>query len=246
MHITFTDFPKQPGVYRMLNAAGKVLYVGKAKNLNKRLASYSRARDLKTLTLLAQVKQVEVTCTTTENEALLLENHLIKQFKPRYNIILKDDKSYPYLLLSKHRYPRLSIFRGKYQAKGDYFGPFPRVRVMRKVFNWLQKIFQLRTCGDSYLCRRQRPCVQYQIKRCSAPCVGYISKSEYGRSVNFAKLFLAGKSSKLVKNLLHLMRQAAAARDYERAAQLRDQIADLQEIQKSGSKKILDQYLPSS
>lgn len=229
--LSFASFPNQPGVYRMLNAQGTVLYVGKAKNLKKRLTSYLRTDDPKTLALMAQVKQIETTCTASENEALLLESNLIKTLKPHYNIVFKDDRSYPYLLLSAHSYPRLSIYRGARQEPGNYFGPFPHAQVVREVFNLLQKIFKLRSCSDSYFRHRSRPCMHYQIKRCRAPCVGMIDAAAYQRDVELVKLFLEGKSHAIIEDLFRAMQVAADHKDYEHAAYLRDQIADLKKIQ---------------
>lgn len=230
-NINFNAFSNQPGVYRMLDEAGKILYVGKAKNLKKRLASYLRPRDPKTLALISQVEKIETTCTSSENAALLLEGNLIKTLKPRYNIVLKDDRSFPYLLLSTHLYPRLTVFRGIPKGDGDYFGPFPHTQVVREVFYLLQKIFKLRSCTDSYFRHRSRPCLQYQIKRCRAPCVGLIEAATYQRDIEWVKLFLAGKSSAIIENLSGMMNEAAAKKDYEQAAQFRDQIADLKKIQ---------------
>lgn len=229
--INFNVFSSQPGVYRMLDANGKILYVGKAKNLKKRLASYLRPRDPKTLALISQVEKIETTCTSSENEALLLEGNLIKTLKPRYNIVLKDDRSFPYLSLSAHAYPRLSIFRGTPKGDGDYFGPFPHAQVVHEAFYLLQKIFKLRSCTDSYFRHRSRPCLQYQIKRCRAPCVGLIDAATYQRDIEWVKLFLAGKSSEIIDNLSRIMNEAAAKTNYEQAAELRDQIADLKKIQ---------------
>jgi len=228
----FKNFPFQPGVYRMLNVHGEVLYVGKAKNLRKRLACYQRARDRKTQALIAQIANIEVTCTNSENEALLLESNLIKTLKPHYNIVFKDDKSYPYLLLSTHKFPRLSIFRGTRKAiLGEYFGPFPHVRVVQEVLNLLQQVFQLRSCSDHYLRHRSRPCMQYQINRCSAPCVGYINSDAYAHNVVCVKDLLAGKNNEVVEKLSALMHVAAKLRDYESAARIRDQIAAIKKIQ---------------
>ena len=230
-NINFNSFSTQPGVYRMLDANGKILYVGKAKNLKKRLTSYLRPRDPKTLALISQVANIETTCTSSENAALLLEGNLIKTLKPRYNIVLKDDRSFPYLLLSTHPFPRLSIFRGAPKGDGDYFGPFPHAQVVHEVFYLLQKIFKLRSCTDSYFRHRSRPCLQYQIKRCRAPCVGLIDATTYQRDIEWVKLFLAGKSSAIIDDLSHMMNEAAAKKDYEQAAQFRDQISDLKKIQ---------------
>ena len=172
----------------MLNVAGEVLYVGKAKNLRKRLSSYFRASGLttKTMALVGRIHEIEVTVTASEREALLLEQNLIKQYKPPYNILLRDDKSYPYIYLSTdHEHPRLSIHRGRKTGKGQYFGPYPSAAAVRESLSWLQKVFRVRQCEDSYYKGRSRPCLQYQIGRCSAPCVGIVSDKEYAVDVNY-------------------------------------------------------------
>ena len=186
-----------PGVYRMLDAQGQVLYVGKARNLKKRVASYFRATGLsdKTQALMAQMRAMEYTVTHTENEALILEYHLIQEHKPRYNILLRDDKSYPYLYLSKEDFPRLALHRGPQRGAGRYFGPFPSAWAVRDSLNLLQKLFRVRQCEDSFFRGRSRPCLQYQIKRCTAPCVGLVDKAAYQRDVRNAVLFLEGRSS---------------------------------------------------
>ena len=176
------DVTQKPGVYVMLDSAASVLYVGKAKNLRKRLSSYFRASGLnsKTVALVGKIDQIEVTVTATEREALLLEQNLIKQYKPPYNILLRDDKSYPYIFLSsEHRHPRLSLHRGSKRAKGQYFGPYPSAAAVRESLNWLEKVFRVRQCRDSYYRNRSRPCLQYQIGRCSGPCVGKISEEDF-------------------------------------------------------------------
>jgi len=218
----------------MLNVAGEVLYVGKAKNLRKRLSSYFRASGLttKTMALVGRIHEIEVTVTASEREALLLEQNLIKQYKPPYNILLRDDKSYPYIYLSTdHEHPRLSIHRGRKTGKGQYFGPYPSAAAVRESLSWLQKVFRVRQCEDSYYKGRSRPCLQYQIGRCSAPCVGIVSDKEYAVDVNYTELFLKGKSSDIQADLANQMERHAAALEFEQAADLRDRIAHLQQVQ---------------
>ncbi len=221
-------------MYVMLNVAGEVLYVGKAKNLRKRLSSYFRASGLttKTMALVGRIHEIEVTVTASEREALLLEQNLIKQYKPAYNILLRDDKSYPYIYLSTdHEHPRLSIHRGRKTGKGQYFGPYPSAAAVRESLSWLQKVFRVRQCEDSYYKGRSRPCLQYQIGRCSAPCVGIVSDKEYAVDVNYTELFLKGKSSDIQADLANQMERHAAALEFEQAADLRDRIAHLQQVQ---------------
>ncbi len=222
-----------PGIYRMLSLRGEVLYVGKAKNLKKRVASYFRHTGLsdKTRVLMMQVHNIEVTLTHTENEALLLENNLIKAHHPRFNILLRDDKSYPYIALSADAFPRLGIHRGAKQRSGRYFGPYPSAGAARASLNLLQKVFPIRQCEDSYYQNRTRPCLQYQIKRCTAPCVGLVDADTYGTDVRHAVMFLQGRSHQVVNELATRMEQAAGELAFERAARLRDQIATLRRIQ---------------
>ncbi len=223
----------RPGVYRMLNAAGDVIYVGKARNLSKRVGSYF-ARTVtspKTRALVAHIAAIDVTVTRTEGEALLLENNLIKELKPRYNILLRDDKSYPHIFLSADRFPRITFHRGAKRAKGRYFGPFPNSGAVRETLNTLQKLFRVRQCEESFFKNRSRPCLQYQIKRCSAPCVEMVSAEEYARDVNHAVLFLEGKNRQVIDELVKRMEAASAALEFEAAARYRDQIASLRRIQ---------------
>jgi len=222
-----------PGIYRMLNGKGDVLYVGKARNLRKRVGSYflRSARNPRIESLLRQVEKVDVTVTHTEIEALLLENNLIKSLRPRYNIQLRDDKSYPYIYLSGHIYPRLGFYRGNRKEKGRFFGPFPSASSVRESLNLLQKVFPVRQCEDSMFRSRSRPCLQYQIHRCSAPCVGLISPEAYAEDVRHATMFLEGKSQAVVSEMARRMDAAAAMLDYESAARYRDRIASLRRIQ---------------
>jgi excinuclease ABC subunit C len=223
-----------PGVYRMISGDGEILYVGKAKNLKKRVSSYFRksGHASKTLALMKQVAHVEVTVTHTEAEALILENNLIKEHLPRYNILLRDDKSYPYVYLSSEdEYPRLAFHRGARNLPGRYFGPYPNAGAVRESLNLLQKVFPVRQCEDSFFKNRSRPCLQYQIKRCSAPCVGLIEHDAYMRDVRHAIQFLEGKSTEIADELITQMEDAAKKQDYEQAAVLRDQIRSLKKMQ---------------
>ncbi len=225
---------QRPGVYCMLDRAGKVVYVGKARNLRRRVSSYfrGRAHDAKTLALLRIVANIEVTVTRTEAEALMLEYNLIKQHKPRYNIVLRDDKSYPYIHLgTQQEYPRISFYRGARKTLGRLFGPYPSAGAVRNTINEMQKLFRIRGCTDSYFGNRTRPCLQYQIDRCTAPCVGLITKAEYARDVDNAILFLDGKSDVVSKRLSERMEKASEQLQYERAAGYRDQLAALSRIQ---------------
>ncbi|WP_236210550.1 excinuclease ABC subunit UvrC [Metapseudomonas otitidis] len=223
----------RPGVYRMFDEGGKLLYVGKAKNLKKRLASYFRKTGLapKTAALVARIAQVETTITANETEALLLEQTLIKEWRPPYNILLRDDKSYPYVHLSDGEFPRLSIHRGAKKQKGRYFGPYPSVGAIRESLNLLQKAFLVRQCEDSYFRNRTRPCLQYQIKRCKGPCVGLVEANEYAEDVRHSVMFLEGRSNALAAELTSNMEQAAMNLEFERAAELRDQVSMLRRVQ---------------
>jgi excinuclease ABC subunit C len=222
-----------PGVYRMLDQRGQTLYVGKARNLRARVASYFRERQssAKTLSLVAHIRAVEVTVTHTEAEALILESTLIKQLQPRYNILLRDDKGYPYIRLSGGDYPRLSLHRGAKRGSARYFGPYPNANAVRDTLNLLQKVFRLRSCEDSFFRARTRPCLQYQIKRCTAPCVGFTDQTGYQQQLRDALLFLEGRSGQVIEGLAQRMEAAAATLDYEAAAIYRDQIVDLRQIQ---------------
>ncbi len=223
-----------PGVYRMYNDRNEIIYIGKAKNLKKRVSSYFQKnnKDLKTHSLVKNVTNIETIITHTEGEALLLENNLIKEHKPRYNILYRDDKSYPYIYLTtEHDFPMLTIHRGARKGKGTYFGPYPSAGAVREALNYLQKLFTIRQCSDSFYKNRSRACLQYQIKRCSAPCVGLVSKEDYAREVQEAVMFLEGQSSDLISALVTQMETAARTLDYELAALLRDRIAKLRTIQ---------------
>ncbi|MCQ2031949.1 excinuclease ABC subunit UvrC [Pseudomonas zhaodongensis] len=223
----------RPGVYRMFDGEAKLLYVGKAKNLKKRLASYFRkvGQAPKTSALVARIAQIETTITGNETEALLLEQTLIKQWRPPYNILLRDDKSYPYVFLSSGDFPRLSIHRGSKKGQGRYFGPYPSAGAIRESLSLLQKAFFVRQCEDSYYRNRTRPCLQYQIKRCKAPCVNLVSAEEYAEDVRHSVMFLEGRSNALAEELSKNMEKAAMALDFERAAEIRDQIGILRRVQ---------------
>jgi excinuclease ABC subunit C len=223
----------QPGVYQMLDANGKVLYVGKARHLKNRVSSYFRGQDQspKTLSLLRFVVRIEVTVTHSENEALLLESNLIKQLKPRYNILLRDDKSYPYLYLTADTFPQLTFYRGKTGKTGRYFGPYPSSGAVRETLNLLQKLFRLRSCNNTFFQSRTRPCLQYQIKRCTAPCVNYISEADYQEAVTHAILFLEGKNQQVIDTLIEKMELASQQLHYEQAAHYRDLVISLRKVQ---------------
>lgn len=228
-----TLLSQSAGVYLFLNAKQEVLYVGKARNLKKRVTSYFRSQQTHRIaSLMRQVHAIETTVTETENQALLLESNLIKQLKPRYNILLRDDKSYPYIILSNHQsYPRLAFYRGSRVPNYQYFGPFPSIMAVRETLNLLQKLFRIRSCKDSFFRNRTRPCLQYQIKRCTGPCVGLITPESYHRDVARTVLFLQGKNQTVIDDIAQQMEVAAEELDYELAARLRDQISALREIQ---------------
>ncbi len=228
------DASQQPGIYQMFGMDGNILYVGKAKNLKARLASYFRKTGLspKTAALVARICRIEVTITASEAEALILEQNLIKSNRPPYNISLRDDKSYPYIFVSSSEtYPRISVHRGAKKKQGDYYGPFPNVSAVRDSLHFLQKTFRVRQCEDSVFNNRSRPCLQYQIKRCTAPCVEFISKEDYANDLRHTRMFLTGSSQELMKELADQMDAAAAALAFEQAAHYRDQITFLRSIQ---------------
>jgi len=231
----FVDsLPGRPGVYRMLDAEGQILYVGKARNLKSRVASYFQPSNVqpKVQALIAKTAGMEVTITNSDTEALLLEYNLIKKHRPRFNVVLRDDKSFPYLHLeTNHEFPRLNFYRGSRKEPGKYFGPYPSAGAVRDTLQQLQKLFRIRNCDDTYFANRSRPCLQYQIQRCTAPCVGLVSKDHYARDVNAAIKVLEGRNDEVGEELGRRMDAAAERLDFEEAAQLRDQLAKLKVIQ---------------
>src|SRR5690348_3361219 len=222
------------GVYRMFEADDALLYVGKARNLKKRVGNYFLKPNLepRIASMVSQIARIEVTLTRTEGEALLLESQLIKSLKPRYNIMLRDDKSYPYIFLSNAEdFPRMAFHRGARSGNGRYFGPYPSAWSVRESLSLMQKLFKVRQCEDSFFRNRSRPCLQYQINRCTAPCVGYIDAENYQRDVRHAAMFLDGRSSAVIDELAAEMERASRDLDFERAAKLRDQVATLRGLQ---------------
>jgi excinuclease ABC subunit C len=228
------SLPARPGVYRMLDADGKILYVGKARSLKSRVASYFQASNVqpKVVALIAKTASMEVTITNSDIEALLLESNLIKKHRPRFNIVLRDDKSFPYLhLTTNHEFPALSFYRGSRKDPGKFFGPYPSAGAVRETLQQLQKLFRLRNCDDTYFANRSRPCLQYQIQRCTAPCVGLIGREEYARDIASAIKVLEGRNAEVIQEIGRRMEEAALRLDFEAAAKLRDQLANLKTIQ---------------
>jgi excinuclease ABC subunit C len=228
------SLPGRPGVYRMLDGEGQILYVGKARNLKSRVASYFQPSNVqpKVQALIAKTVNMEVTIANSDTEALLLEYNLIKKHRPRFNVVLRDDKSFPYLHLeTNHEFPRLNFYRGSRKEPGKYFGPYPSAGAVRDTLQQLQKLFRIRNCDDAYFANRSRPCLQYQIQRCTAPCVGLISREHYARDVGAAIKVLEGRNDEVSEDLGRRMEAAAGRLEFEEAAQIRDQLAKLKVIQ---------------
>ncbi len=235
------SLPSRSGVYRMVDKSGLVIYVGKSRNLKTRVKSYFRPTGLatKTMRMVARTSDIQVTVTNSETEALLLEQTFIKTYKPTFNVLLRDDKSYPYILFTDHEFPRILLHRGSKNVRGRLFGPYPSAAAVRKSISLLQQLFRLRPCKDSFFKNRSRPCLEYQIKRCSAPCVGLVDTEEYGQDLRLAHLFLEGKSKSVLSELKEDMDRAAEKLEFEEASRLRDQIHHLRQVQE-------DQYVDTA
>ena len=230
--LDLTTLPREPGVYRMLDGKRKVLYVGKARNLRKRVSSYFQRKpdSPRTVAMVRQIRDLNFSVTPSEAEALILEHNLIKQLKPRYNVLLKDSKSYPYILLTDEPYPRLRLYRGNRSEPGEYFGPFPHAGAVHETLHILQKVFRIRDCENAVFRNRSRPCMQHQIGRCSAPCCDIVSKTRYVRQVNDTRAFLSGRNTDLIRQWEERMQQASDRQEYEQAAILRDRIKALRSV----------------
>jgi len=235
------ELPTEPGIYQMLDDKRKVLYVGKARNLRKRVSSYFQRQpdSLRTQAMVVLIRDIEFNTTPSEADALVLEHNLIKQIKPRYNVLLKDSKTYPYILLRDEKFPRLQMYRGNRSVAGEYFGPFPHAGAVHTTIHLMQKAFQLRDCEDSVFHNRSRPCMQHQIGRCSAPCVGMVSQEKYQQQAADAQSFLKGKDQVLLAEWQQQMLEAADSKHFEQAAMLRDRIAALRTIFAGGEQSAL-------
>ncbi len=230
--VQLDTLPREPGVYRMLDGERKVLYVGKARNLKNRVSSYFQRRpeSPRTQAMAQQIKDIAFSVTASEAEALVLEHNLIKQLKPRYNVLMKDSKSYPYILLTDATYPKLMLYRGSHSLAGEYFGPFPNAGAVHATLHEMQSIFRIRDCEDGVFNNRSRPCMQYQIGRCSAPCCDLVSQGEYQHQVDDVRIFLKGKDSDLLSGWQQAMQQASETQQFEQAAMLRDRIRALRSV----------------
>ncbi|MFT6835257.1 MAG: excinuclease ABC subunit C, partial [Francisellaceae bacterium] len=220
------SLPSSPGIYRMFDKSSNIIYIGKAKNLKKRVSSYfsGKAQDSKTIRLVKQIIYVEVTVTNSDYEAYILESNLIKKYKPKYNIVFKDDKAYPFIVVSGHKFPNIYGHRGKRNKTDTYYGPYVSLSSVKDTLSLIQKIFNVRQCKDSFFNSRTRPCLQYQIDRCSAPCVGYISQEEYVAEVDELNLFLSGNLNEVLSSVAKKMEQASEQEKYELATKYRDQL----------------------
>jgi len=242
--VALNSLPREPGVYRMLDSKRKVLYVGKARNLRKRVSSYFQRcpESPRTLAMVQQIRDIAFSVTASEAEALLLEHNLIKQIKPRYNVLMKDSKSYPYILLTDEAYPKLRLYRGNRSLAGEYFGPFPNAGAVHATLHVMQSIFRIRDCEDGVFNNRSRPCMQYQIGRCSAPCCHIVSQDEYARQVDEVRVFLKGKNMQLLKGWEQGMQLAADCMHFEQAAELRDRIRALRSVLAGSENKELPDH----
>lgn len=229
------NLPHKPGIYQMFGENQKILYIGKAKNLKKRVSSYFNKKfyDQKTKALIKHVVDIEVTVTNNEIEALLLESNFIKKYQPHYNVLFRDDKSYPYILITEEEFPQIGFYRGSRKRSGTLFGPFPSAQAVRQSINLIEKLFHLRTCTNHFFKTRKRPCLQYQINRCTGPCVQLVSKEQYSEQVRHAILFLQGKNTQIIEELQKTMEEASAQLKFEQAAKVRNEIRQLQQVQMS-------------
>ena len=234
------NITSKPGIYKMLDCDNKILYIGKALNLKKRIASYfsKSINSIKTNKLVEKINDIQTIITENEQEALILENTLIKKFKPKYNILLRDDKSYPFIYIdTSHKYPSIKFYRGSKNKPGIFFGPYTQVNRVRHMLNLIQKIFKIRSCDNTYFSNRKKPCLQYQINRCDAPCMNYITKKTYKESLDSSILFLQGKNKSLINNYSEKMNTLSLKKKYEQASIVRDKIAMISSL--TDSKNII-------